>query len=232
MSRARTCSADPAPALVVDRRGDLVAANDTLDVLTEGAAPERVGPGRNVHRLALHPQGLAPRIGNLAEWPRHILAASAICPSYGTNSAHTYRDWGRPPITSASAVPLRVSSSCGELRLLTTFVAAVDVTLAELELEASLPAAPAVPAIQPALATAAAHRDIQRTHRPAVTAAAFSEAGALVATWDDDMPGCSGHRLAAPRDGRPEGAHQGSRPRMSPTGRPRWPPPTAPAPPS
>ena len=41
------------------------------------------------------------------------------------------------------AVPLRLRTSCGELRLMTTvttFATAVDVTLAELKLEAFLPA--------------------------------------------------------------------------------------------
>lgn len=57
----------PYPALVVDRAGDLIAANSAFDLITEGAAPELVGPGRNVYRLALHPDGLAPRIRNLAE---------------------------------------------------------------------------------------------------------------------------------------------------------------------
>jgi hypothetical protein len=30
-------------------------------------------PPVNVLRLALHPAGMAPRIGNLAQWPGHLL---------------------------------------------------------------------------------------------------------------------------------------------------------------
>ena len=63
----------PYPALVVDRNGDVVAANQALGLITEGAGPALVGPGTNAYRLALHPHGMAPRILNFAEWARHIL---------------------------------------------------------------------------------------------------------------------------------------------------------------
>ncbi|MFE3030995.1 helix-turn-helix domain-containing protein [Streptomyces canus] len=135
----------PYPALVVDRGGDLIAANSAFELLTEGAAAELVGPGRNVYRLALHPQGLAPRIRNLAEWARHILA--------GLDHSTALRDElaGYVPELEPSAgqlgfaVPLRLDSSYGELHLMTTvttFATAVDVTLSELKLEAFLPADP------------------------------------------------------------------------------------------
>ncbi|MEU2776280.1 helix-turn-helix transcriptional regulator [Streptomyces sp. NPDC007162] len=136
----------PYPALVVDRRGDLVAANTAFALVTEGAAPELVGPGTNVYRLALHPDGLAPRILNLAEWARHILARLAHLPELRTELTGYV-----PPLEPSAgllgfAVPLRLRSSYGELRLMTTvttFATAVDVTLAELKLEAFLPADPA-----------------------------------------------------------------------------------------
>lgn len=63
----------PYPALVVDRNGDVVAANEAFDLITEGADPRLVGPGTNAYRLALHPHGMAPRILNFAEWAGHIL---------------------------------------------------------------------------------------------------------------------------------------------------------------
>src|SRR4051794_17209016 len=59
---------EPYPALVVDRGWDIVAANSAVNVLTEGVAPELLGPPANAMRLALHPDGLAPRIANLGEW--------------------------------------------------------------------------------------------------------------------------------------------------------------------
>ncbi|MFI7361526.1 helix-turn-helix domain-containing protein [Streptomyces sp. NPDC050149] len=133
----------PCPAIVVDRAGDLIAANSAFGLITEGAAPELVGPGRNVYRLALHPDGLAPRIHNLAEWARHILA--------GLGHLEDLREElsGYVPGLEPSAgqlgfaVPLHLCSRFGDLRLMTTvttFATAVDVTLAELKLEAFLPA--------------------------------------------------------------------------------------------
>jgi transcriptional regulator with XRE-family HTH domain len=133
----------PYPALVVDRDGGLVAANDAFGLITEGADPGLTGPGRNVHRLALHPGGLAPRILNLAEWARHILAR--LDP---LGELHAELSGYVPELEPSAgqlgfAVPLRLRSSHGELHLMTTvttFATAVDVTLAELKLEAFLPA--------------------------------------------------------------------------------------------
>ena len=67
---------EPYPALVVDRHWNLVAANaarappDGRRPGAARAAGERVAAG-------LHPDGLAPRIDNLAQWRAHVLRASA-----------------------------------------------------------------------------------------------------------------------------------------------------------
>ena len=63
----------PYPAVVIDRHGDLVAANAAFDLITDGAAPDLLEPPTNLYRLALHPDGLAPRIANFDEWAQHIL---------------------------------------------------------------------------------------------------------------------------------------------------------------
>src|SRR3954447_8205298 len=63
----------PNPALVVDRHWGLVLANDAVGRLIAGAAPELLEPPVNVLRLSLHPDGMAPRIVNLAEWRAHLL---------------------------------------------------------------------------------------------------------------------------------------------------------------
>lgn len=136
----------PYPALVVDRGGDLIAANAAFDLITEGAAPDLVGPGTNVYRLALHPDGLAPRILNLAEWARHILAGLGHLKELHSELTGYVPELGPSAGLLGFAVPLRLRSSYGELRLMTTvttFATAVDVTLAELKLEAFLPADPA-----------------------------------------------------------------------------------------
>src|SRR5438067_9663465 len=62
-------SHEPFPAVIVDRHWNLVSANrPALSVLTEGVAPELMTPSVNALRVSLHPNGLAPRIVNLAEW--------------------------------------------------------------------------------------------------------------------------------------------------------------------
>ncbi|MFF4028186.1 helix-turn-helix domain-containing protein [Streptomyces sviceus] len=135
----------PYPAVVVDRGGDLIAANSAFELLTEGAAAELVGPGRNVYRLALHPQGLAPRIRNLAEWARHILAGLGHSAALRDELAGYLPELEPTAGQLGFAVPLRLDSSYGELHLMTTvttFATAVDVTLSELKLEAFLPADP------------------------------------------------------------------------------------------
>ncbi|OHV45488.1 helix-turn-helix transcriptional regulator [Pseudofrankia sp. BMG5.36] len=136
----------PYPAVVVDRDGDLIAANDAFDLITEGAAPELVGPGRNVYRLALHPEGVAPRIRNLAEWARHILARLGHMAELRSELMRYVPELAPSDGQLGFAVPLHLGSSRGELRLMTTvttFATAVDVTLAELKLEAFLPVDPA-----------------------------------------------------------------------------------------
>lgn len=136
----------PYPALVVDRGGDLIAANSAFDLITEGAAPELVGPGTNIYRLALHPDGLAPRIRNLAEWARHILARLGNLEELRAELTGYVPELEPSAGLLGFAVPLRLQSSYGELCLMTTittFATAVDVTLAELKLEAFLPADPA-----------------------------------------------------------------------------------------
>src|SRR5690349_15119409 len=64
---------EPFPAVVIDRAWNLIAANEAVGMLTQGVAEHLLAPPVNVLRLALHPDGLAPRIGNLGEWRAHLL---------------------------------------------------------------------------------------------------------------------------------------------------------------
>ncbi|MFG6199893.1 transcriptional regulator [Nonomuraea sp. JJY05] len=142
----------PYPALVVRPYGELVAANAAFDVLAEGAAPALLKSPVNVLRLALHPDGMARRVENLAEWGRHITASLRNqlrqSPDPGLEEFIAeldgyLPDMDPPPEHLGFAVPLRLRVPEGELRLittLTTFATAVDVTLSELRLEAFLPA--------------------------------------------------------------------------------------------
>ena len=149
----------PYPAVVVRPRGELVAANPAFAVLAEGAAPALLEPPVNVLRLALHPDGMARRVGNLAEWGRHITGAlrdrAGRAPSPGLAEFIEELDGYLPDLEPSAdhlgfAVPLRLRVPEGELRLITTltsFATAVDVTLSELRLEAFLPADEATAAV-------------------------------------------------------------------------------------
>ena len=142
----------PYPAVVVRPYGELVAANAAFALLTDGCAPRLLAPPVNVLRLALHPEGLAPRVGNLPEWGRHIvesLRARALrSPDVRLDEFLAELEGYLPsappgPDHLGFAVPLELRAGDADLRLLTTltsFATAVDVTLAELHLEAFLPA--------------------------------------------------------------------------------------------
>jgi transcriptional regulator with XRE-family HTH domain len=142
---------EPHPAVVVDRAWNLVARNASAGVFVEGALPELLEPPANVLRLSLHPHGMAPRIVNLAQWRAHLLHRlardAAVTADPGLAALH--RELAAlpggldPAPPDAIAVPLRIRHAGTELAFLstvTTFGTAVDVTAAELSIEAFLPA--------------------------------------------------------------------------------------------
>jgi MmyB-like transcription regulator ligand binding domain len=63
----------PYPAVLTDRDAQLVAANPALSALLDGAAPWLLEAPVNLARVLLHPDGVAPRIGNLGEWGWHVI---------------------------------------------------------------------------------------------------------------------------------------------------------------
>jgi transcriptional regulator with XRE-family HTH domain len=142
----------PYPAVVAGPGGQLVAANAATDVLTAGAAPELLEPPVNVLRLAVHPDGMGPRVENLAEWGRHIIdnvrANHLRHPDPRREELLAEIERYVPPPAPGPdhvgfAVPLRLRCDDGVLQListLTSFATALDVTLSELHLEAYLPA--------------------------------------------------------------------------------------------
>jgi len=144
----------PYPAIVTNRFGGLIAANQAFGVLIDGAAPALLEPPINVYRLALHPLGMAPRVRNLGELIRHVRAAlrhellRSPAPEL-TSLLHEFDGYAPPadpetgPNDLGFAVPLRLDSPFGTLQLITTiatFATPLDVTVAELRLEAFLPA--------------------------------------------------------------------------------------------
>jgi hypothetical protein len=142
---------EPYPAVVVDRSWTLVTGNRSIALLTEGVAAELLAPPANVLRLSLHPDGLAPRILNLPEWRRHVLHRLAReahltgDPELGALHRELAALPGGTDRTPPNgiAVPLRVRAGDEVLSFLstvTTFGTAVDLTAAELSIEAFLPA--------------------------------------------------------------------------------------------
>jgi transcriptional regulator with XRE-family HTH domain len=65
---------EPYPAVVVDRRWNIVAWNRGVDYVNRGVAPELREPPANALRIALHPDGLASQISNLPDWSGYLLA--------------------------------------------------------------------------------------------------------------------------------------------------------------
>jgi MmyB-like transcription regulator ligand binding domain len=121
-------------------------------VLTEGAAAELLTEPINALRLAVHPDGMGSRVENLPEWGRHIIdnvrAHASRSPDPRLDALLAELERYVPPSAPGPehigfAVPLRLRTEQGTLRLITTltsFATATDVTLAELQLEAYLPA--------------------------------------------------------------------------------------------
>ena len=66
-------SHEPNPAVVINRWWELLDANSAVSLITAGCAPHLLEPPVNVLRLSLHPEGMAPRIVNLAQWRAHLL---------------------------------------------------------------------------------------------------------------------------------------------------------------
>ena len=65
---------EPYPALVVDRHWNVVAANRGVAYINRDVAPGLLEPPVNALRIALHPDGLASRISNFANWSSYVLA--------------------------------------------------------------------------------------------------------------------------------------------------------------
>lgn len=146
---------EPYPALAVDRYWDVVAMNDAAGLLATGVGEELMGPPPNVYRVSLHPEGLAPRVVNFADFAHHLLArlrhdvAVSADPRLAAllrevEAYPTVRELGRPsPDHGAVVVPVRLRHPRGELSMFTTiatFGTPVDVTVAEIALETFFPA--------------------------------------------------------------------------------------------
>jgi transcriptional regulator with XRE-family HTH domain len=148
---------EPVPALAVDRHWNLVAANALVAPLMAGAAPFLLQPPVNVLRLSLHPEGLAPRIANLAQWRAHLLerlqqqialtADPALQALHAELAAYPVPPDPAPrpvePVLAGVVVPFQLRTPQGLLSFISTttiFGTPVDVTLQELAVESFFPA--------------------------------------------------------------------------------------------
>jgi transcriptional regulator with XRE-family HTH domain len=157
---------EPYPAIAVDRYWNLIASNESLGALLEGVADELLVPPVNTIRLALHPEGVAPRILNLGEYRADLVErlerAARLTgdpelaalheemlgyPGPEAPDAPDRPDGSAGPAAAAVAVGLRLAPAPGSnapelafFSTITTFGTAVDVTVSELALEAFFPA--------------------------------------------------------------------------------------------
>ena len=146
----------PFPALAVDRHWHLVAHNAAVAALMAGASAELLKPPVNVLRLSLHPEGLARRIANLAEWKRHVIerlrhqAAESgdveleqLIDELRAYPAPASKSPAATTLDVPIAVPMILDSPGGPLSFLSTttlFGTPAEVTLSELAIESFFPA--------------------------------------------------------------------------------------------
>ncbi len=148
-------SQKPYPAFALDRHWNIMASNNALPELFEGVDPALLAPPVNVMRLSLHPNGLSPRILNLAEWRGHLLsrlrrqidltadpvliALLEEVQAYGKGLTLAH-----PSLApSDMVIPFRIKTAVGVLTFFSTtmvFGTPVEVTLSELALESFFPA--------------------------------------------------------------------------------------------
>jgi transcriptional regulator with XRE-family HTH domain len=143
---------EPYPAMVINRAGELILANRGCGVFFDGLPAHLMAVPVNTRRVALHPDGLAPRIANFGIWAPHVtegLRRELLRnPDPRLESLLQELEDYVPDTPLATdhlgfAVPLELSSPHGPMRFITTittFATATDVFLAELRIEAFLPA--------------------------------------------------------------------------------------------
>lgn len=143
---------EPYPAMIVNRAGELMLANRACDIFFDGLPPDLLAAPVNTRRVALHPSGLAPRIANFGTWAPHVTESLRReldhHPDPRLRALLKELETYLPPAAGSTdhfgfAVPMELSTPHGPLRLITTvstFATATDILLAELRMEAFLPA--------------------------------------------------------------------------------------------
>lgn len=144
---------EPYPALVLDRRWNIVLTNRAAQAFLVGIDPELLRPPINIARLAVDPRGLAPRLVNLAD-VRAVLRLRILRQLAAAPDAELLRLYeellttdgdGSPSLAREADVVLPMIFRINEqvLRLFsttTTFGSPMDVTLDEVAIELYYPA--------------------------------------------------------------------------------------------
>ena len=149
---------EPCPAIALDRCWNVVAANRAAQALLAAhVSPELLVPPINVFRLSLHPDGLASRIANLAQWRHHLFERlrqqihatgdPALLALQAELLEYPAPDESTPLVMAGEmlgvVMPFCFNSVHGMLSLISTttiFGTPVDVTLQELAVESFFPA--------------------------------------------------------------------------------------------
>src|SRR6187399_2082980 len=144
---------EPNPALAVDRHWNLVSANRMVAPLLDGIPQHLLGQPLNVLRLAFHPEALAPRTVNLAEWCGHLLerlhrqcevtADPELIKLYHDLKSYPIPARSAPLSSDNVAIPFKLRHDGEILSFFSTtmvFGTPLDITLSELALETFFPA--------------------------------------------------------------------------------------------
>jgi transcriptional regulator with XRE-family HTH domain len=144
---------EPNPALAYDRHWKLVSANRMVMPLLEGVPARLLGQPLNILRLAFHPEALAARTVNFAEWSGHLLErlhrqCEATADPELIKLYHELKAYQRParsaPLPADNvAIPFKLRFGGDVLSFMSAtmiFGTPVDVTLSEMALETFFPA--------------------------------------------------------------------------------------------
>src|SRR6266487_4964956 len=144
---------EPNPALAYDRHWNLVSANRMVTPLLKDIPARLLSQPFNILRLAFHPEGLAPRTVNLAEWSSHLLerlhrqceatADPELIKLYHELKAYPMPARSAPLSSDNVAIPFKMRLDGDVLSFISTtmiFGTPVDITLSELALETFFPA--------------------------------------------------------------------------------------------
>src|ERR1700749_4331107 len=144
---------EPNPAIAGDRHWNLVSANRMVTPLLDGIPERLLGQPFNVLRLGFHPEALAARTVNLAEWCTHLLerlhrqceatADPELIKLYQDLKAFPIPARSAPLASDSVAILFKLRHDGDVLSFFSTtmvFGTPVDITLSELALETFFPA--------------------------------------------------------------------------------------------